>query len=113
MPFTVPVSNLGPGTYTLTAVAVDYSYAATTNSITITVRAPTLLLSNARKAGGQFVFEVSGVTAGKSVVLEARSTLAAYDAWVALRTNVAAASSISLTNPISAGAAFFRACQLP
>jgi hypothetical protein len=111
-PFTVPVSNLGPGTYTLMAVAVDYSYAAVTNSITITVQPKTLLLSNARKASGQLVFDVSGVTVGKSVVLEARSVLAG-DSWVALRTNVAAASSISLTNPISPGAAFFRACQLP
>ena len=113
LPFTVPVSNLGPGTYVLKAVAVDYGEAAVTNSITITVRPPTLLLSNARKAGGQFVFDVSGVTAGKSVVLEARSTLADANSWVALRTNVAAANSISLTNPISPGAAFFRACQLP
>lgn len=97
----------------LTAVAVDYGEAAVTNSITITVRAPTVLLSNPRKAGGQLVFDVSGVTSGKSVVLEARSRLGGDDEWVALRTNVAAASTISLTNPISAGAAFFRACQLP
>ena len=112
-PFTVPVSNLGPGTYTLTAAATDYGEASVWDSITITVQAPTLLLSNARKAGGQFVFDVSGVTAGKSVVLEARSTLADANSWVALRTNVAAATSISVTNPISPGAAFFRACQLP
>jgi hypothetical protein len=73
----------------------------------------TLLLSHARKTGGQFVFDVSGVTTGKSVVLQARSTLADHDSWVALRTNVAAATSISLTNLISPSAAFFRACQLP
>ena len=113
LPFTVPVSNLGPGTYVLTAVAVDYGEAAVTNSITITVRTPTLLLSNARKAGGQLVFDVSGVTLGKSVVLEARSTLADTDIWLALQTNVAAGTSISLTTPISPGAAFFRAYQLP
>ena len=113
LPFTVPVSNLGPGTYVLTAIAVDYGEAATTNSITITVRPPALLLSNARKAGSDFVFDVSGVTAGKSVVLEAMSTLADSAGWVPLLTNVAAASSISLTNPITPGAAFFRACQLP
>jgi hypothetical protein len=92
---------------------VDYGEAATTNSITITVRPPALLLSNARKAGSDFVFDVSGVTAGKSVVLEAMSTLADSAGWVPLLTNVAAASSISLTNPITPGAAFFRACQLP
>jgi len=65
-PFRVPISNLGPGTYVLTAIAVDYGEGAATNSVTITVQAPTLLLSNARKSGGQFVFDVSGVTAGKS-----------------------------------------------
>ena len=113
LPFTVPVSNLGPGTYTLTAIAIDYSDAAATNSITITVQPPTLLLSNARNAGGLFVFDVSGVTAGKSVVLEARSTLGKDNRWSALQTNVAAAASISLTNPIAPGPAFFRAYQLP
>jgi hypothetical protein len=113
LPFSVPVSNLGPGTYVLTAIAVDYADAATTNSITITVRPPTLLLSNARKVGGDFVFDISGVTAGKSVVLEARSTLADSTVWVPLRTNVASAPAISMTNPVAPGAAFFRACQLP
>ena len=72
-PFTVPVTNLGPGTYVLTAIAVDYGESATTNSVTITVRPPTLLLSNARNAGGQFVFDVSGVTASKLVVLQSAS----------------------------------------
>ncbi|HWQ91447.1 MAG TPA: Ig-like domain-containing protein, partial [Clostridia bacterium] len=87
LPFTVPVSNLGPGTYTLKATAVDYSDGTASDSITITVQAPTLLLSNARNGGGQFVFDVSGVPAGKSVVLEARSTLATADSWVPVQTN--------------------------
>lgn len=114
LPPTVPVSNLGPGTYVLTAVAVDYGEAATTNSITITVRSPpTLELSNAQKAGSEFIFDVNGVTVGKSVVLESTSTLADSVGWVSLRTNVAAASSLSLTNPIGPGSAFFRARQLP
>jgi len=112
-PFTVPVSNLGPGTYVLRATAVDYGEGTATDSIMITVLPPTLLLSNARKAGGQLIFDVNGVTAGKSVVLEGRSTLANGGSWVALRTNVAATTSMSLTNPVSAGATFFRACQLP
>jgi len=110
-PFTVPVSNLGPGTYTLMAVAVDYGEAAVTNSISITVLPPALLLSNVRKTGGQLVFDVGGTTAGKSVVLQTRNTLP--DSWVSIRTNVASGTSISLTNPISPGAAFFRAFQLP
>ncbi len=113
LPFTVPVSNLGPGTYVLTAIAVDYGEAATTNSISITVQPPTLLLSNTRTAGSDFVFDISGLTTGKSVVLEARSTLADSTVWVPLRTNVASAPAISMTNPVAPGAAFFRACQLP
>lgn len=112
-PFTVPVSNLGPGTYTLKAVAADYSYATAEHSVTITVLPPTLQLSNARKAGNQFVFDVSGLTAGRSVVLEGRSSLLNNTNWVALQTNVATGPTLSLTNPISAGAAFFRAVQLP
>lgn len=113
LPFTVPVNNLGPGNYTLTAIAVDYSDAAATNSVTITVLPPTLLLSNARKAGNQFVFDVSGLTAGKSVVLDTRSALTDGNNWIPVRTNVATATTMSLTNPISPGAAFFRARQLP
>lgn len=112
-PFTVPVNNLGPGTHTLMAVAVDYGEAAVTNSITITVLPPTLLLSNSRKIGGQFVFDVTGTTAGKSVVLETRNALANNNNWLPLQTNVAAGTAISLTNPVSASAAFFRAYQLP
>jgi hypothetical protein len=112
-PFTVPVSNLGPGTHTLMAVAVDYGEAAVTNSITITVVQPSLSLLNARRIGGQFIFDVSGTTAGKSVVLETRSSLAAGSSWAPLRTNVAAGTSISLTNPISSASAIFRAYQLP
>jgi hypothetical protein len=112
-PFTVPVSDLGPGTHTLRAVAVDYSYATAEHSVTITVLPPTLQLSNARKAGNQFIFAVSGLTAGRSVVLEGRSSLANTTNWVALQTNVATGTTLSLTNPISAGAAFFRAVQLP
>lgn len=112
-PFTVPVSNLGAGVHTLMAVAVDYGEAAVTNSITITVLPPSLLLSNVRKIGGQFVFDVSGTTAGKSVVSETRNTLAVGSSWVPLRTNVAQGSSIALTNPFSPSSAFFRAYQLP
>lgn len=112
-PFTVPVNDLGPGTHTLRAVAIDYSYATAEHSITITVLPPTLQLANARKAGNQFVFDVSGLTAGRSVVLEGRSSLLTTTNWVALQTNVATGSTLSLTNPISAGAAFFRAVQLP
>ena len=112
-PFTVPVNNLGPGTYTLKAIAVDYSYATATNTVTITVLPPSLLLSKTRRAGSQLIFEVSGLTPGKSHVVEARSGLGLEAGWVPLRTNVATASSMSLTNPISPGAAFFRVYQLP
>ncbi len=113
LPYTVRVSNLGPGTYTLKATAVDYGEGTATDSITIHVQAPTILLSNPRRAGAQLVFDVSGLSVGKSVVLESRSGLNGSESWIPLHTNVAAATSISLTNPISAGAAFFRAYQLP
>jgi len=115
LPFTVPVSNLGPGTYTLMAVAVDYSYAAVTNSITITVQAATspVTLGAPVFVAGNFQFTATGVTPGKSIVLQASTNLTFPGDWVALRTNVAGGDSISFTNSITAGAHFFRAVQLP
>ena len=111
--FIVPVTNLGPGTYKLIAAAIDYSYAIAWATNTITVLPPTLVLSNARKAGNQFVFDVSGLTAGKSVALDTRSALTEDNNWVPMQTNVATATTMTLTNPLSPGAAFFRARQLP
>lgn len=115
-PLTVPVSNLGPGTYTLMAVAVDYGEAAVTNSVTITVQAAgggPITLGQPAIVAGNFQFNVTGVTSGKSVVLQSATNVTSPISWLSLRTNVAGGSSISFTNPVTAGAHFFRAIQLP
>jgi len=115
LPFTVPVSNLGVGTYTLMAVAIDYSYAVVTNSITITVQAETspITLGAPVFVAGNFQFNATGVTPGKSIVLQSSTDSTFPGNWVSLGTNVAGGSSISFTNPVTAGAHFFRAVQLP
>lgn len=115
LPFTVPVTNLGPGTYTLRAVAVDYSDAAATNSITITVQAAIspITLGEPVFSGGNFQFSATGVTPGSSIVLQSSTDLTFPGNWAALRTNVAGGSFISFTNPTTAGASFFRVVQLP
>lgn len=115
-PFTVPVSNLGPGTHTLMAVAVDYGEAAVTNSVTITVQAAggvPITLGAPTLVAGNFQFNVSEVTPGKAIVLQETTNVISSMSWSSLRTNVAGASSISFTNPVISGVRFFRAVQLP
>lgn len=115
-PFTVPVSNLGPGTHTLMAVAVDYGEAAVSNSVTIIVQAAgggPITLGPPALVSGNFQFTVNGVTAGKAIVLQEAANLNAPVSWSSLQTNVAMANSVSFTNPVSAGAHFFRSVQLP
>jgi hypothetical protein len=110
------VNNLGPGTYVLKAIAVDYGESSATNSITITVVPPgggPITLSAPARIGGNFQFLATGVTAGKSVVLQTATSLAGPINWMTVITNVAGSSSISLTNPITTGAHFFRVVQLP
>jgi len=114
-PLTVPVGNLGPGTYTLMAVAVDYGEAAVTNSVTITVQAAAsqITLGAPVIVAGNFQFNATGVTSGKSVVLQSGTDVASTISWLSLKTNIAGSSSISFTNSVTAGTHFFRAVQLP
>ena len=58
-PFTVPVTNLGPGTYTLKPVAVDYGEAATTDTLTITVHAPPIRLASPAIVAPNLQFNVT------------------------------------------------------
>jgi hypothetical protein len=113
-PFTKPVSDLGPGTYVLTAVAVDYGEAAVTNSVTIFVQAAGPITLNVPAIiAGNFQFTASGVTSGKPIVLQSATNLVSPTNWSSLKTNVAGGSSISFTNPAGAGVRLFRVVQLP
>jgi len=111
-PFTTTVSNLAAGTYTLTVVASDNAGATATNSIAITIsQQPTLAVP--RILTGKFVFDASGLTAGKTNVLLTSTNLTAPIAnWAPLSTNVATASMMSFTNAQKTSA-FFRLLQLP
>jgi hypothetical protein len=115
LPFTVPVSNLGPGTYTLKATAVDYSDGATTDTITITVQAAPgqLALGAPGLAAGNLRFNATGVTPGRPVVLQSSTNLTFAGKWTSLETNVAGGSSIPFGSAATAGAGFFRVVQLP
>jgi len=62
-----------------------------------------------RKEDSQFVFEATGLTVGKTNVLEASINLTS---WVALGTNVAAQSSMSFTNATALPHRFFRLKEL-
>jgi len=97
-------------------VAVDYGEAAVSNSVTIFVQAPgggPITLDAPAVVAGNFQFTASGVTSGKSIVLQSAANVISPGNWLPLKTNVAAGSSISFTNPVSAGARLFRVVQLP
>jgi hypothetical protein len=113
-PYTTMVTNLSAGTYVLTAIAVDNVRATATNSITIYVQnTGPLTLSAPTIVAGRFQFTATGLTAGKTNVLQTSTNLAATANWVPIATNVATASSMSFTNPTSTGRYFFRLLQLP
>ncbi len=113
-PFTTPITNLSAGTYILTVIAYDSANATATNSITITVQNPDpITLAAAKAAAGKFRFDVTGLTTGKTNVLQASTNLIFPNNWVSIATNVASSSSVSFTNSIVPGNSFFRLLQLP
>jgi plastocyanin len=60
-------------------------------------------------ANGQFIFEVTGLTVGKTNVLEASTNLTS---WLPLQTNTAASSSMNFSNAISPGRSFYRLIEV-
>jgi len=112
-PFATTVTGLAAGTYTLTAIAWDLSFATATNTITITVTgANAITLTAAALTGGNFEFTANGLTVGKTYVLETSANLASPE-WSGVSTNVADSASASFTNAVAAGQHFFRIAQLP
>lgn len=113
-PFTTPITNLSAGTYILSVKAYDSVNATGTNAITITVQNPgPITLTAATAAAGQFRFSATGLTIGKTNVLQSSSNLVSSLNWVPIATNVASASSASFTNAVGSGVRFFRLLQLP
>jgi hypothetical protein len=56
---------------------------------------------------------VSGLTIGKTNLLEATTNLISTTSWIYLSTNVATAGTMSFTNPAAMRRQFFRLVQLP
>jgi hypothetical protein len=109
-PYSTTITNLPAGTYTLTAIAWDYSYETATNSVTITVvNSGPIQLTSPGVVGGNFVFQASGLVAGKTNVLESSSDLVT---WLPLQTNVPDATSLSFTNAPASRCQFFRLRQM-
>jgi hypothetical protein len=109
-PYTAPVTSLAAGTYTLIAVATDSRGAQATNSITITISSGSINLTAPRISAGQFLFNVTGLTVGKTNVLQTSTNLIS---WMPAQTNIAANISIMLTNGIVSGLHCYRILQMP
>ena len=114
--FTAPYSAtniLLAGSYTLRAVATDNYGLLNSDSINITVNsAPTIDLVNPRLAGHQFLFDVTGLTVGKTNVVLYGTNLAT-EFWTATATNTATTTSRTVTNALAAGPRFYRLYQQP
>ncbi len=73
---------------------------------------PMLGAAQMKMANGQFIFSASGLTQGSTNILQtcADPNLAN---WISIATNVANASTITLTNAVTASRQFYRVVQLP
>ena len=84
------------------------------NTGTINVSAPSttpvITLESPRLTDGQFLFEATGLTVGKTNVLWSSTNLTN---WTAITTNVADGSSMTFTNAPSLGQSFFRVMEQP
>jgi len=109
-PFATSVTNLTAGSYTLTAIVYDDLGATGTNSITISVQ---ITLTALNLAAGKFWFNATGLTVGKTNILQDSTNLASSANWVSIKTNVATSGSASFTNVVSGRSGFFRLLQLP
>lgn len=110
-PYLTSVTNLPPGIHSLKAIVWDNSFASATNSITINVVNPgPITIGSAGWSGNLLLFEVNGLTAGKTNILECSSNL--LD-WAPIKTNVPdGAGYVFTSNPV-ARAQFYRVRQLP
>lgn len=78
--------------------------------VVATVNTPPIILESTRIIGGQFVFDATGLTAGRETVLESSTNLVE---WTALTTNLADSSALTFSNTMERAQHFFRVRQLP
>lgn len=90
----------------------NYSDLFDANTASITVSAPTpppvITLENPRIASGKFLFDATGLTVGNTNTLEVSTNMVL---WIPVSTNVAASSSMTFTNVITAGPHLFRVSE--
>src|ERR1035437_8261808 len=111
LPYSASVTNLDAGIYTLIAVATDSHGWTSTNSIMITVSSGTsVTLIAPRISAGQFLFDVTGLTVGKTNIMQASTNLIS---WTAIKTNVADNTAMTFTNATTLPRRFFRLVELP
>ena len=96
-----------PGTFSFSEESDYYNISPT---VTVTVNASPIQLKLPRIAAGDFLFEVTGLTVGKTNLIQSSTNLVA---WTAIKTNIAAASSVTYTNPISTRFQNYRILQRP
>ena len=110
-PYSVNVSDLAAGSYTLSAVALDNGGARTTNAISVSVvNAPAPQISSPQRVSpGLFRFSHSA-NAGLRYAVDATTNLAQ---WRGVATNTATGPSVNVTNAASAAAEFYRVRRLP
>jgi plastocyanin len=111
-PYSATTPALFAGSYTLFAVATDNLGLKATNSISISVTNPIISLSGFKMTNGLFQFNIVGLVAGKTNLVEVSTNLTS---WSSVRTNLASASTSSYTNvlPGPLTKQFFRVRQLP
>ena len=112
-PYSFDLTNLASGAYTLIALASDsYGFTAT-NAITVTVsQGAAISLGSPRIAAGHFLFDVTGLTDGKTNIVQVSTNLAS-SSWSPIQTNVASGTAVTVTNAGLVPRQFFRVVQQP
>jgi plastocyanin len=110
-PFNITGSSLGAGSYSLTAVATAAGISATSAVVSITVVLPVAVSNSAPTvANDHFTFSYTA-NPGLAYVVENSSNLVN---WVSISTNVAASSSVVVTNAfVPANGQFYRVGRVP
>ena len=112
-PFSVTMSNVAVGAYTLTAKATD-NLNATTTSSAITVTVTSIGLNSARILNKQFQFGATGLVSGKTNLLQASTNLSSPANWISIATNVAPNIAPFIdTKSSNFVSRFYRVVQLP
>lgn len=106
------VSYLDAAGHTFNNIGMfDYHDKSGVGTGTIVVAAPAIInLVESRVVAGQYLFDATGLTAGKNYEVLCSTNL--LD-WTSISTNAASAASMTFTNSIGSGIACYRLLQQP